>query len=886
MNSKPLFTSVLRIRIPVLLALAAGGVLAPCARAQTSLTWSGTTDGNWGTAANWGNVTPSFGVTTDLTFNSNTNASLASPSFLGNPRTIRSLNFGANATSDIYINLSTTVNATSQFLTFGNTTSNLITVDPNSNANIFIGNNTGGVSMSGNLSVNHHGSGNLTFVRAIWGSFGITKNGTGTLTLSGNNTYAGGVTLSAGQLNINHANALGATAGTLTISGGTIDNTSAAAITNAGNNAISISANFAFGGTNDLNLGTGAVSGDLNRSITLNGSGKTLTLGGTWSNTANSAARTLTVNGAGNTLSLGGIALTPAAGVATTLTIAGTANVNVTGNITDGSGTAGSGLSITNTGTVTLSGNNTYTGNTWINSGVTLIANSLGSGSGSVLATVSSGNTTTLGLRSDGNAVFAKNILGSSAQAIAGILNLNVDRATAGGASNGTITLGTGGTLSFNSDSGGLLFTGSNGYGLTLNQSLTYATGNNQGNKPNITNNSTGLVTILGNITTGNVNNIRFEMTGTGDTRVNGTMSGSAQWFLYKTGNGTLTLANAVTPGATRGYAVQAGTLQLAVRSALWNATTSSWTAAKIGVASGATLAFNVGGANEFTTSDITTLLTNLAASTAAVTAGTGSGMNAGSILGFDTTNASGGNFTITDTIADTTGASGGARGLTKLGTGTLTLTGNNTYTGTTTLGAGTLIINGNNTAANGAVSVASGATLGGNGRIGGAATVNGNLRPGFDGPGVLTFSSSLTLSSTANLTMEINGTGARGTAYDGIDVTGALTYGGNLELAIGSPFAAGNYTFNLFGFGSNTGTFASVSLSGAYSGSLTESSGVWSLASEGNTWTFTQSTGVLAVSAVPEPSTWALLGVCLGIFLVMRRRHCRPRLNLERHGQ
>jgi fibronectin-binding autotransporter adhesin len=375
-------------------------------------------------------------------------------------------------------------------------------------------------------------------------------------------------------------------------------------------------------------------------------------------------------------------------------------------------------------------------------------------------------------------------------------------------------------------------------------------------------------------------------MTGTGDTRVNGTMSGSAQWFLYKTGNGTLTLANAVTPGATRGYAVQAGTLQLAVRSALWNATTSSWTAAKIGVASGATLAFNVGGANEFTTSDITTLLTNLAASTAAVTAGTGSGMNAGSILGFDTTNASGGNFTITDTIADTTGASGGARGLTKLGTGTLTLTGNNTYTGTTTLGAGTLIINGNNTAANGAVSVASGATLGGNGRIGGAATVNGNLRPGFDGPGVLTFSSSLTLSSTANLTMEINGTGARGTAYDGIDVTGALTYGGNLELAIGSPFAAGNYTFNLFGFGSNTGTFASVSLSGAYSGSLTESSGVWSLASEGNTWTFTQSTGVLAVSAVPEPSTWALLGVCLGIFLVMRRRHCRPRLNLERHGQ
>lgn len=246
-----------------------------------------------------------------------------------------------------------------------------------------------------------------------------------------------------------------------------------------------------------------------------------------------------------------------------------------------------------------------------------------------------------------------------------------------------------------------------------------------------------------------------------------------------------------------------------------------------------------------------------------------------------------GGNNTANNTIQGIIGNSGANATiqLVKSGTGKWILSGNNTYTGGTLVNAGTLIINGNNMAATGAVAVGSGATLGGTGTIGGAATVNGNLRPGFDGPGVLTFSSSVTLGSTANLTMEINGT-TRGTQYDGIDVTGALTYGGNLVLAIGSPFAAGNYTFSLLGSGSNTGSFASVSLSGAYSGSLTESSGVWSLASEGNTWTFTQSTGVLAVSAVPEPSTWALLGVCLGIFLVMRRRHCRPRLELERHRQ
>jgi autotransporter-associated beta strand protein len=247
-----------------------------------------------------------------------------------------------------------------------------------------------------------------------------------------------------------------------------------------------------------------------------------------------------------------------------------------------------------------------------------------------------------------------------------------------------------------------------------------------------------------------------------------------------------------------------------------------------------------------------------------------------GSITGSGNITLGSGTLT-TNSSSNTTfsGVVSGAGGaIVKNGAGALTLTGDNTYTGATTINAGTLIVNGNNTAATGAVAVASGATLGGNGRIGGATTVNGNLQPGSNGPGVLTFSSSLTLSSTANLTMEINGTGARGTAYDGIDVTGALTYGGNLTMAIGSPFADGNYTFTLFGSSSsNSGSFASVSLSGAYSGSLTESGGVWSLASEGNTWTFYQSTGFLAVSAVPEPSTYALLLFGLASVIFARRR-------------
>jgi autotransporter-associated beta strand protein len=117
----------------------------------------------------------------------------------------------------------------------------------------------------------------ITLSGIISGSGGNLTTNTGATTLSAANTFTGGVTLSSGTLNINNASALGTTAGTFVINGGTIDNTSGSAITTS-NYPQTWGGDFTFTGTNNLNLGTGAVSMGASRTVTT--SGGILTVGG------------------------------------------------------------------------------------------------------------------------------------------------------------------------------------------------------------------------------------------------------------------------------------------------------------------------------------------------------------------------------------------------------------------------------------------------------------------------------------------------------------------------------------------------------------------------------------------------------------------------------
>jgi autotransporter-associated beta strand protein len=213
-----------------------------------------------------------------------------------------------------------------------------------------------------------------------------------------------------------------------------------------------------------------------------------------------------------------------------------------------------------------------------------------------------------------------------------------------------------------------------------------------------------------------------------------------------------------------------------------------------------------------------------------------------------------------------------GPGGIAKGGSGTLLLTGACNYSGESTVNGGALLVNG--TIRNSAVTAESGGILGGNGSIGGAVTIasGGSLSPGSDGVGALTFTGDLTLQAGSETTFLINDTNN----FTSINLMGSnVNYGGALSFNITSysPTPGDIFTlFNMIAASTEHGDFSSVTAGGLI---FAGAEGTWTGTTNGYTYQFMESTGQLSVAeAVPEPSTYVLLGIgALVLTMVFRRR-------------
>ena len=317
-----------------------------------TLVLSGTNTYNGATTINQGTVrlgSSSALPSTALTLNANGSGLTALLDLNDFNATITTLTFGGTGSTATSTNAVTTGTGT---LTIGGTVTASNTGNPLEST--LAGNlNLGTAVRSFNIADSTNAASDLTVSATIANTTGgISKSGTGTLTLSGDNQHSGGTTVTAGTLVLGHNNAAGT--GTLTLGGGTL-RADAAPLTLA--NALSLTGATNVGGTTDL------------------------TFTNKLTNTANLA---LTVSNTGTT-SLGAIDLSNS-GTNRTLTLSTTGGaVAVTGVIANGSTSTASALLKTGAGTLTLSGANTYAGATTIQAG-TLSFNSLANVSGGASA--------------------------------------------------------------------------------------------------------------------------------------------------------------------------------------------------------------------------------------------------------------------------------------------------------------------------------------------------------------------------------------------------------------------------------------------------------------------------------------------------------------------
>jgi autotransporter-associated beta strand protein len=708
------------------------GILLGCASARlqaASETWSATAaDGAWETGANWvsGNApgatsgTASTDIATfktgstcltvlpdtgrnllGITFDTGSVGAFTIGTLTGNALLLSN---GGSIQNTAAVNTSQTVNAPLALQGDGGTYSFTANSTASSHAKILLINSkiSGAASSShtNTLTLNGVNTGTNSLCNVIddgtgGGALALVKSGNGTWVLSGTNTYSGGTTLSNGTLHLNSPYAIGARS--LTLSGGTLMNSKGAGITLSSTNAQTWSGDFAFAGKAtqtdpkvswNLHLGTGSVTLPTNRTVTVTGNScvngysweaATLTVGGSISDGDNNYSLTKAGSGtlllsASNTFS-GGVTLNEG-----TLSI-GHNNAIGTGALTINGGTLYNGAARTLSNNNTHYWNGNFTSSFPINSDMNL-------GTGSV--TMSTNISLTIG-SGWGNLLIVPGIIGESGgsrsltlngAANPGYLHLRAANAYSGGTvlnSSGIRighpqALGTG-PLTIN---GGVISQTTNAPLIGIS-SQTWAGDFNFSATAGEINLGTAPVTLVGarKITLDN-----------GYANVGGAISGTnaslAIWGTQYTSTFRLSGSNTFDGGLTISSTSSVFTVCLNHPSALGTGPLTFVSRSSAGYPaldndSGKAITLTTTNAQNWNTSFTFKGSTNLTMGTGAVTLGTNITVTvAARILG------------VNGPIGDGTGL---ARSLTKIGSGTLVLSGAGSYRGGTDITNGTLVV-------------------------------------------------------------------------------------------------------------------------------------------------------------------------------------------------
>ncbi len=585
----------------------------------------------------------------------------------------------------------------------------------------------------------------------------LTKTGPGTLILAADNTFSGATTVTTGTLQLNNALALQ-------------------------NSAIDT---------------TGSITGTTAAGIILNGV-TTPTFGGL---TGNKNLASLFNSSTGNYGSVSEVKLNPGTG----------ASHSYSGVIANGA--ANMKLTKTGVGTQTLTGPNTYSGDTTVSAGfLTLGANNV-IGDSSVVkldgGTLNTANGVVESLHSI-QATEGKLLLGASSTAGSADITLLNDSVIH------NIDVGINGTLR-----------------LAANKTLTQTV--------------TG---VTAQLATGDT--FTLDIGAGGIAHLSGALnSGGGDGGVTKTGSGTLRLTGATSQwgGAT---VIENGTLEFN-------------TIGDYNVVS--SLGDGDNGADLAGTNDAIIRIGSTA--TAATLKMIGTEVKNSSNRSIQLGDAGGGidvddaaqTLTLSGVVSNATTAGS----LTKTGAGTLVLSGtSNSYTGATTVTTGTLVVDGS-TAAGSAVSVASGGTLGGTGTIGGTLALTGKLAPGAAGVvDIETLDAGTTTwngGSIWNFDLSSSDDTSDKLVITGDLVKGTGTLGTDYVFNFMGSQPVWNTTYTLATFASaidftNGSNFTATNLgSGSYSTSF-----------------FTLNSNSLTFTAVPEPTT-ALAGLLLTAGLLRRRR-------------